>query len=175
MEKLFVLAGKARSGKDSAADIIEGYYNDKKIIKLMYGCPIKHYAKILSNWDGSEETKPRTLLQEIGVESRKINPGYTTRRMEEDINILKKYFDIIIITDTRMKDEIIMPKQKFKETVTIKLVRDNFESELSKNEQKNITETALDNYNDYDYIVHNSGTLEDLKQKIIKIIESEES
>jgi len=172
MEKLFVLAGKARSGKDTTADIIEKYYKDKKIVRLMYAAPVKNYAKIISNWDGSEKDKPRDLLQEIAVNSRKINPGYTIRRMEEDINILKEYFDIIIITDTRMLDEITMPKEKFKETITIKLERKNIK--LSEKQKNNITETALDNYNDYNYIVLNNGSLEELENKIIDIIESEE-
>ena len=103
MEKLFVLAGKARSGKDTTALIIEEYYNDKKVIKRMYGKWLKDYAMMISDWSGSDEDKPRALLQELGVKSREINPGYTIRRMEEDINILKDYFDVIIITDTRME------------------------------------------------------------------------
>ena len=171
MEKLFILAGKARSGKDTTADIIEKYYKDKKTIRLMYAKWLKEYAMVISNWKGQEEDKPRTLLQEIGVSSRKINPGYTVRRMKEDINVLKDYFDIIIITDSRMPEEITMPKESFKETITMKLVRDNFESELSQKEKSNITETALDEFNDYDYIIENDKTIEDLEEKINKILE----
>ena len=170
MEKLFILAGKARSGKDTTADIIEKYYKDKKIIRRMYGRWLKDYAMMLSDWSGNDEDKPRSLLQELGVKSREINPNYTIRRMEEDINILKDYFDIIIITDARMINEITMPKEKFKETVTIKIERPNYESNLSKKEKANITETALDNYNDYDYKVINDGSLEDLETKIKNIL-----
>lgn len=173
MEKLYVLAGKARSGKDTTADFIEKYFKERRVIRLMYGAWVKHYAAMISDWDGSEETKPRELLQEIGVKSREVNPGYTIRRMEEDINILKDYFDIIIITDTRMPNEIMMPKEKFKEAITIKVVRDNFESSLTEEEKNNITETALDDYNDYDYVIKNDGSLEELEEKVIKILESE--
>ena len=120
MERLYVLAGKARSGKDTTADFMEKYYKDKKIIRLMYGAGVKIYATLLSSWNGSEEDKPRELLQRIAVDSRKVNPDYTIKRMEEDINILKDYCDIIIITDARMPDEVLMPKEKFKEAVTIK-------------------------------------------------------
>ena len=173
MEKLFVLAGKARSGKDTTADFMEKYYNDKKIIRLMYGAGVKVYATLLSSWDGSEEDKPRELLQKIAVESREVNPDYTIKRMEEDINILRDYCDIIIITDARMPDEVLMPKEKFKEAVTIKLERPNFESPLSLSQQKSLTEVALDDFNNYDYIISNDGTLEDLDRKIINLIESE--
>ena len=29
-----------------------------------------------------------------------------------------------------------------------------------------MTETALDEYNSYDYVIHNDGTLDDLKDKV---------
>ena len=66
-----------------------------------------------------------------------------------------------------------MPKEKFKEAVTIKLERPNFESPLSLSQQKSLTEVALDDFNDYDYVISNDGTLEDLDKKIINLIESE--
>ena len=170
MEKLFLLAGKARSGKDTAADYIEEYYSDKKVIRLMYGGWIKEYAVMLSDWGGSEDDKPRELLQQIAVQSRKINPGYTIKRMEEDINILKDYCDIIIITDARMPEEVMMPKEKFKETITIKVWRNNFETSLTEKQQKDITEIALDNFDNYDYVLENDGSLDDFKEKVIKLI-----
>lgn len=173
MERLYVLAGKARSGKDTTADFMEKYYKNKKIIRLMYGAGVKIYASLLSDWDGSEEDKPRELLQKIAVESREVNPDYTIKRMEEDINILKDYCDIIIITDARMPEEVLMPKEKFKEAITIKLERPNFDSPLSLSQQKSLTEVALDNFDNYDYVVSNDGTLEDLDRKIINLIESE--
>lgn len=170
MEKLYVLAGKARSGKDSTYEFIKEYYQDKKVINLMYGAWIKNYATMLSNWQGNEEDKPRELLQKIAVDSRNINPGYTIKRMEEDINILKNHVDIIVITDARMPEEVMMPKEKFKETITIKLARTNFETTLTEKQQNNITETALDNFNDYDYVLENDGTLEDLKEKVFNLL-----
>ena len=35
--KLFAISGKARSGKNEAAKIIEEYYKDKKCITISYG------------------------------------------------------------------------------------------------------------------------------------------
>ncbi|MBQ9011714.1 MAG: hypothetical protein IJ093_03605 [Bacilli bacterium] len=173
MKKLFVLAGKARSGKDTVAEFLEKSYSDKKIIKLMYGYWVKNYALMISLWDGSEENKPRELLQQIAAESRSVNPNYVIRRMEEDINILKNYADVIIITDARMPEEVSMPKEKFLETITVKVSRDNFTSPLSKKQQKDFTETALDKYNDYDYVIENDGTLDKLEDKIKHLVESE--
>ena len=172
MEKLYVLAGKARCGKDSVANIIEKYYSNKKVTKLMYGQWVKDYASMIYDWDGSEEDKPRTLLQDISIKSRSVNPGYTIRRMEEDINILKDYFDIFIITDARMPEEVTMPKEKFN-AITIKIERPNYESALTKKEQRHPTETALDHYDNYDYKIINDSTLDDLEKKTIDLLESE--
>ena len=59
--KIYVISGKARHGKDTVALDIKEVYEKKglKVINLAYGSYIKEYAKRISNWDGSEETKPR--------------------------------------------------------------------------------------------------------------------
>lgn len=170
MEKLYVLAGKSGSGKDATTEILNEIYQDKKVINLSYGYYIKEYTKWITDWNGSENTKPRTQLQEVALEARKINPNFLIRRMEEDINNLKKYADILIINDARFQDEIIMPKQKFKEAITIRIERPNVETKLTQKEKDNLTETALDNYEGYDYIVINDSSLENLKNKIIEIV-----
>lgn len=172
MEKLYVLAGKARNGKDTVADMLEKKYkeNGKKVIKLSYGVYPKFYGKLICDWDGNEETKPRTELQEISSEARSVNPGYMVRRMEEDINILQSYVDIMIISDSRMPEEVDMPKEIFKEAVTIKVERPNFESPLTLKEQQNIVETALDNYDKYDLTIINDGTLKELEDKVDNLI-----
>ena len=66
-----------------------------------------------------------------------------------------------------------MAKEKFKETKTFKIVRPNFESTLSNKEKNNITETALDNYKEFDYVIENDGTLDEFEEKIIQLLESE--
>ena len=52
----------------------------------------------------------------------------------------------------------------------IKVIRDGYDSVLSKKEQKHLTEVALDEYNSYDYVIHNDGTLEDLKEKVFELM-----
>lgn len=172
MEKLYVLAGKARSGKDTTAKLLAQLYTSKgkKVIKLSYGFYPKYYGSLLLDWDLSEETKPRTELQSIAIESRKTNPGFIVRRMTEDINVLQKYADIIIITDARMPEEVKMPKEKFKDVITIKVERPNFESPLTKEQKNNPIETALDNFQNYDYIIQNDGSLLELENKINEIV-----
>ena len=38
-------------------------------------------------------------------------------------------------------------------------------NELTESQKKEVSETALDNYTDYDYFIDNNGTLEELESK----------
>lgn len=170
--KIFIIAGKARHGKDTVAYFIKKYYSDKKVINLSYGSYIKEYAKKISNWDGSDETKPRELLQTLGTEviRKKIDKDFFIKRLCEDIKVYSFYFDIITISDARFPDEINVPKKMFDNVITIKVIRDNFESPLSDIQKNHITEVALDDYKDFDYYLENSGTIEELEKKVFDLI-----
>lgn len=172
--KIYVISGKARHGKDTVALDIKEIYEDKglKVINLAYGSYIKEYAKKISNWNGDEETKPRELLQELGTEviRQKIDKDFFVKRICEDILVYSYYFDIITISDARFPDEIEWPKSRFENVISIKVVRDGYDTVLSKKEQKHLTEVALDEYNNYDYVIHNDGTLDDLKDKVLEVV-----
>ena len=56
--------------------------------------------------------------------------------------------------------------------MAIHINRINFESDLSSNQQSHITETAMDNYTNFDYEVTND-TLEQLEKDIYKIYKEE--
>ena len=129
----------------------------------------------MTGWDGSEETKPRTLLQELGTEviRNKLNKAEMfIERQIDDIEIYSYFYDAIIVPDIRLPREIDSIKEKFKNVVTIKVERINFESNLSSSEQKHSTEIAMDNYKNFDYEVIND-TLDKLKEDIYKIYKEE--
>lgn len=169
--KIFLLSGKARSGKETVSNMIKDYYSNKKVIDISFAGYLKEYAKKISNWDGSEETKPRELLQQLGIEliKEKIDDELFIRRVLEDIEIYSYFFDVIIITDARLVDEVESVKNKYKDAVTIRIVRDNYESNLTSDQKNHVTETGLDGYNNFDYIVSNNE-LDKLKVDIDKIL-----
>ena len=122
----------------------------------------------MTGWDGSEETKPRTLLQELGTDviRNKLNKAEMfIDRQIDDIEIYSYFYDAIIVPDIRLPREIDSIKEKFDNVVTIKVERINFETNLSGKEQKNSTETAMDSYEDFDYEITND-TLEKLKEEL---------
>lgn len=167
--KIFLLSGKARSGKNEISKIIERYYSNKKCITISFGYYIKDYAKRISDWDGSEETKPRELLQQLGIElvRNKIDKRLFIDRILQDIEIFSYFYDIIVISDVRLLDEITILKENYADSTSIRVVRNNYENNLTKEQKNHLTETDLDNFNDFDYIVNNDDNLE---LKIIEIL-----
>lgn len=176
--KIYLLSGKARHGKDTTAEFLKTFYekDGKKVIYSRAGKYIKYYAMEMTDWDGSEETKPRELLQSLGTDiiRNKLNKSdMFIQRQLDDLEIYSYFYDAIIVPDIRLPKEIQSVKEKFNNVVTIHINRINFETELKTNEQKHITETAMDNYKDYDYEITNN-TLEELKKDIYKIYKEEE-
>jgi len=167
--KIFLLSGKARSGKNEISKIIERYYSNKKCITISFGYYIKDYAKRISDWDGSEETKPRELLQHLGIElvRNKIDKRLFIDRILQDIEIFSYFYDIIVISDVRLLDEITVLKENYPDSVSIRVIRNNYENNLTEEQKNHLTETDLDEYTNFDHIIENDKNLED---KIIKIL-----
>ena len=100
---------------------------------------------------------------------------FFVKRMLEDIEVYSYFFDVLIISDARLKSEVIEPRQKFKNVFAVRVVRPNFENGLTAEQQQHITEIDLDDYKEYDYYIVNDKTLEDLKIKVNNIVEDVEN
>lgn len=170
--KLILIGGRARSGKDTFADYLydELVKEDKKVCKIQISQYIKYYATKYFGWDGSEETKPRDLLQHLGTEiiRNKIDKYFHINRLVQDIKVLSYYYDYFIVSDVRLPEEIEIPKREFEDVVSIKLKRES--DELNDAQKLHITEVGLDNYDDFDYVIDNSSTLDDLKDEAINLL-----
>ena len=165
--KIFILSGKAKSGKNLIADFIEEYYSDKKCIQLSYAYYLKQYIKKITTWDGNEQNKPRDLLQSLGIDLvKKIDDKLLIRRVMEDVQVYSYFFDVIIITDARLIEEIETPKSLFN-CITIRINKDD--NNLTLEQKKHITETNLDNYRNFDYVINNND-ISETKNQIIKIL-----
>jgi len=175
--KIFIICGKARHGKDTIAEMIRKSYANEKydVLNLQYSSYIKEYAKKISNWDGSEETKPRELLQQLGtsVIRDKIDEAFFVKKIVDDIKVYSYFFDILTISDARFKIEVDTPRENFDNVVVIHVIRPNFDNGLTEEQKMHRTEIDLDDYENYDYTVMNDGTLEDLEEKVLEIVKKE--
>ena len=145
--KIFLLGGKARSGKDTVAKFIKNHYENenKKVVIFGFSDYIKDYAMKVSDWDGSDETKPRELLQMLGTDiiRKNIDENFFINRVCDDITVYKYFFDVIIISGARYPNELDMPKSKFDNVYSLEVERPNFENNLTAKEKKHATETTL--------------------------------
>lgn len=176
--KIYLISGPARNGKDTIGDFLEKQYRELgiKVCRTQIVKYLKMYVKDYFGWDGSEETKPRELLQRLGTEVIREKLGkerFFIDRTIEDIEILSNFFDVMIISDVRFPLEITAIKEVFDDVVAINVKRINFETELTPSEQKHKTETALEGFKDYDYSLIND-TLEKLEDDVKEIIAKEE-
>lgn len=169
---IFVISGKARSGKDLISNLISEYYHEKKCKKLSYSYYLKQYVKNITGWDGSEETKPRDILQQIGIEllKEKISDTFLIDRVCEDIKVYSFFYDVIIITDARLISEVDIPKKLFENVITIRVNRES-ENNLTIDQKKHITETNLDDYQNFDYIIPNNDDYDSLVKDVKEILE----
>ena len=170
LKKIFVIAGKARQGKDTVCEYIREYYKDLKVLHLPNNYYMRDYAKRIVDWDGEDDTKPRDLLIELADLGRSFSEHFYINRTIEDILIFSKYYDIIVIPDVRFPYEIELPKGKFEDVISIYVERPNFISELSNDQKKHATESSLDDYDNYDYKIINDGSLDDLRTKVFEML-----
>lgn len=159
---VLVIGGKARSGKTTFGEFLKEHFKENgynaclmKITEPLYG-----YAKNYFDWDGRDGSKPREFLQKVGIDIIQNKMGkrdFLLNRLYEDIEVLDNFFDIAIITDARLVHEFESIKDKYKNSISIKVVRENFDNNLTDEEKNHITEIDLDNYNNFDYIVFNKS------------------
>lgn len=168
--KIIMICGKARSGKDTLTDYLIPGFENQKVCRIQISQYIKYYAMKYFGWDGKEETKPRDLLNKIGTEiiRNKIDPEFHINRLLQDFEVLSYFYDTFIVNDVRLPIEIEKVKEKYDDVTTIKIFRES--TELTDSQKKEMTETGLDNYKDFDFEVDNSGTLEELEQKANEIL-----
>jgi hypothetical protein len=109
-----------------------------------------------------EEKEPfRLLLQWWGVEFRRqmFNPDYWLRRLElwaaEELHRVKKDL-VVLVPDLRMPNECDFIRNAG--GLLVKVHRPELETS-----DLHLTETALDDFVDYDMVAHNSGGLDHLE------------
>lgn len=189
------ISGKINSGKDTIAEIvtqITPYYNWevkkfagklKTIAEILTGIPKHHFEdqEFKKQYMGPEWGMTyRELLQKLGTEAMRdglhenvwINALFADYQATT-VAVGTSEFDITekdelpnwIITDCRFPNELNAIKER--NGLTIKVVRDN--AVVSDHP----SETALDTYTNWNYVIDNNGSIEDLKAKVSEILDKE--
>lgn len=168
------ISGKLKSGKDETARLIEmitfkPFYRKKfadklkGMIAVLLSCDVNRLedqnfkeAPLGYGWNG---LTPRYLMQTLGTEwGRTIYDDIWVQATMSTLHPEKSY----IITDVRFPNEAEAIKK-----VGGKVIRINRPSES--NTGNHPSETALDNYQGFDYIITNDDTLTELAFKVGKM------
>ena len=183
---IFIVSGKAQSGKDEFCKVATPYLSSRhfKCAQLAFADEVKRVAREFG-WGGVKNEKGRSLLQWVGDGGRQFDPDIWIKKLlfklcEKYCNSL--YYleadnDVLFITDARYPNEIDRVREWAQENdgVSVHAVRVtrtlDFDNGLTPEQKMNTSETALDDYVNYDYMIANIGTLEDYHKKIMQILD----
>lgn len=184
------ISGKARSGKDTFAMMLaEELFNLTRIkfIMMAYAHGIKvrvqrdfdlsyeqlwgdekeigdvRYPKATVS-DSQEFWSAREIMQVYGEFYRTIYRDFWVRYLFELAE--EKEYKNIIITDVRHPNEVKAISERDGYVIKVDSEREGKPKVYS---TQHISETALDDYNEYDFTVNNNGGLEVLRQSAIDV------
>lgn len=165
--KVCCISAKAQHGKDTAAESLK-YYLENKGNKVL----ITHFADLLKfictkffDWNGLKDEAGRTLLQYIGTDivgAKK--PEYWAEFIVSILKMFENEWDYVLIPDCRYPIEVETVSKSF-ETYVLRVERPNFDSGLTETQKKHASEVSMDNYT-FDAILYNDGTLDDFIEKV---------
>lgn len=164
-DKIIIFSGKQYAGKDTAAKIMLDEMPDFRrcamgdIIKLTYGAQKNlTYEEIEKN-----KSKYRADLIMLGNWGRAQSPDYWLQKIvEQDGNI--------IVTDVRIPHEYEVFKKAGAITIRVEATREIRASRGELIGEEDITEVGLDNIKDWDFVIENNSSYENLKLQVNRII-----
>lgn len=166
--RIIAISGKAQHGKDTTAGILkrqleaDGY----NVLIVHYADLLKHICRSFFGWDGKKDDAGRHILQYVGTDIiRAKRPNYWVDFIIDVLNLFPDEWDYVLIPDCRFPNEIECLKKAGFDSIHIRVVRPNFVSPLTAEQQAHPSEIALDNSTP-DYYIDNSGTLNDLEKVI---------
>lgn len=171
--KVICISGKAQNGKDTTAGFLKEALENKgnRVLVAHFGDLLKYICKTFFGWDGQKDEAGRTLLQYVGTDKiRKEVPDFWVDFIVSILKIFNDEWDFVLIPDCRFPNEYEVFKKCGFDVQLWRIVRNNFESPLTEEQQRHISETALDDYN-YDVTVYNCSTLAELKHSVSKWVE----
>ena len=178
--KVILISAKSQHGKDTVANIMKDELEHKgeKVLIIHFGDPVKWFAREFYNWDGNKNTEGRGLLQYIGTTlMRQYDKYYWGDMISSFIAAsgAKKDFTYAIIPDWRFYSEETAINLQNDNVHTVRVQRFNPDSTPYRNpnmtdgQYNHISETELDDAT-FDWIITNSGTIDELREKVRTIL-----
>lgn len=170
-----MISGKAGHGKDTVAQIMKEELEKReyRVLVIKFGDPVKWFAREYYNWNGEKDILGRNLLQHIGTTIMRSYNTYYWGNLISEFIAANKDFDIALISDWRFFSEEEAIEKNNKDYFTIRVNRPNYiNPNMNKEQLNHISETELDNAV-FNWIIDNSGSLNDLEDSIHYILDNE--
>lgn len=167
MTHFILYSGRARHGKDTSAEITKEILEEKgyKVLITHYADLLKFICKNFFGWDGKKDEAGRTLLQRVGTNCiREQDPDYWVDFIANLIRMFPDHFDYVIIPDTRFPNEIDRIADAGFPATHVRVVRPDFESQLTEEQKNHPSETALNDV-EPDFLIRNT-TINELKEQL---------
>ena len=167
MTHFILCSGRARHGKDTSAEIIKDNLEARgyRVLVTHYADLLKFICKNFFGWNGEKDDAGRTLLQNIGTNCiRAQDPDYWVDFVANLIRMFPDRYDFVIIPDTRFPNEIDRISDAGFPVTHVRIVREGFESQLTEEQKRHPSETALDNSTP-DFVIKNT-TMSELKWQL---------
>ena len=166
--KILAISGHAQNGKDTIAGLIRNQLkaDGKSVLVTHYADLLKYMCRTFFDWDGNKDERGRHILQYVGTDIiRKQAPDFWVDFISNVLTYFNDNWDWVIIPDSRFPNEIEKLATNGFDVTHIRVIRPNFKSPLTAEQQKHPSETALDNVKP-DFYIYNEGSLEELETKI---------
>ena len=164
-KKIIIFSGKQFSGKDTVAKMLLERFPNFKRIGIADAIKRKYSKQTGLTLDEIElnKSKYRQDLINLGDWGRTQDPDYW-------LNSIIEYNGDTIITDIRVKHELDLFRSYGAFTVRVE-ADENIRAQRGILSSKNDdTETQLDNIKDWDFVINNNGTYDDLCRNTQKLI-----
>jgi hypothetical protein len=181
MQKIIALSGKIKSGKDTVADIIQQNTHNRFVIKK-FAERLKRVVSTLTEtpleMNFTQEGK-NILVSEIGLTigqlQQKVGEGLRNV-VDNDIWIKLLFTDTDerdwLITDLRYKGESHFLKSKGAILIRINPSYPGYSATNGTRDPNHSSEIDLDDYTGWDYVIENSGSLEELESKVSEVLKN---
>lgn len=166
MKKIFILNGSGGVGKDTFVSFVKAYVTSiKNDFAIGHTSSINYIKDVAYNigWSGEKDEKGRKFLSDIKMALSAYDDSPYERVKRNILHFLDddRFINGVLFIDIREPEEIERAKREFgAKTILIK-------SDRVEHVTSNMADAGVFDY-EYDIVIENNGTLEDLFDTAIK-------
>ena len=170
---IFLVSGKAGSGKSTFAQdaILELDKFGIKANRMSFAAKLKDIASQYFGWSGIKDERGRTLLQHLGECGREYHINTWVNNLIHDIVTDVSNTKVYIIDDCRYVNEITCFEYDYRfKVIKINIQRTNYNSNLTLEQQMDVSENGLNNYAGFDTIIINNSDRQGFATQVKEVV-----